>query len=787
MRALDRKLWRDVWHYRGQLAAIVAVVSCGIALFVTLRSMNGFLRGSRDQFYNDYRFANIFAPLERAPMSVAISAATLPGVAATSGRITKEVTLDVPGLTEPAIGRLVSITVPREASLNDVYLTAGRWPAAERPGEVIASTAFSAANALAVGDSIGAVINGRWQWLHIVGTGISPEYVYEVSSAGLFPDNRRFGVVWMSYGALADAFDMRGAFNDLTLRTARGVSERAVIDDVDRVLRPYGGVGAFGRSVQTSHQFLDGEIEETQVTSVLLPAIFLGVTAFLLHIVLSRLVGTQREQVATLKAFGYSNARVGAHYLTLALVPILVGSIVGAGLGLILAGQLAGVYGRFFQFPSANFVPDWTVVAIAVCVGASAGSLGALGAVARTVALVPAEAMRAESPTRFAPGVLERFRFFRALSPTVHIVARNVQRRPVKTLLSVIGIGLAVGIIVTTLALFDVVDVMKNLQFHAISREDVTVTFEGPRSSRAVPALARLPGVLAVEPFRAVPVRIRGSGRSYRTVILGLSGEGRLHRVMDRDGRERRAPTHGVLCSAILAEILGVRGGDSVVVDVLEGARPRLVVEVAGVVDDLFGALAFMDDDALRRMLGGGPVASGAYLKVDPRVADDLYSRLKRLPAVSGVSVRVAELRGFERTIAESFSISLYTAMGFACVIAFGVVYNGTRVALSERGRELASLRVLGFSRHEVTMMLLGEQALLLAAALPTGLLITYALCWLVSTRFDSELFRIPVVVSTGSYLVGAATVLFSGAVSALAVRGRIARLDLVAVLKTRE
>lgn len=787
MRPLDRKLLRDAWHYRGQFAAIIAVVTCGVALFVALRSMNGFLRGSRDRYYAEYRFPDVFAPLKRAPSEVAVRAAALAGVRAVEPRIVFDVTLDVPGLSEPAIGRLVSIPVPRAPMLNELHLFRGRWPTAARPEEVVASAAFSEANGLGPGDSVGAILNGRWEWLRIVGTAISPEYVYEIGPSGVFPDNRRFGVLWMGRDALADAFGMRGAFNDLTLTVAQGPAIAAVIEDVDRLLARYGGVGAYGRADQVSHQFLDGEIEETQVTSVLLPAIFLGVTAFLLHIVLSRLVGTQRDQIATLKAFGYSDTAVGVHYLELALIPVVAGSALGTAIGLWLADQLSGVYARFFQFPSADFVPDWRVVGAATAIGCGAGILGALLGVARSVSLAPAEAMRAEAPARFRRGMLEAIPALRRLSPAVHIITRNLERRPIKTLLAILGLALAVGIVVATRALFDAIDYMKELQFYEVMREDVTVTFEEPRPPGAVSALGELPGVLGIEAFRAVPVRLRAAQRTYRTAILGFPPGGRLHRIVESDRTERRAPESGLLVSSVLAHILDVRPGDQMVVEVLEGTRPTRVITVAGVSNELIGSTAYMEAEALRRLVGGGPVVSGAFLATDPRLTDSLYRRLKQLPAIGSVRVREAELRSFEQTIAQSFDISLYTAMAFACVIAFGMVYNGARVALSERGRELASLRVLGFSRREVTAMLLGEQAILTVLAVPVGFAIAYALCWLIAVRFQSELYRIPVVVAPRTYLFGAIVITVSAALSALAVRSRVAHLDLVAVLKTRE
>ena len=785
MRALDRKLLRDAWHYRSQLGAIVAVVACGVALFVALRSMNGHLRRSRDAFYESYRFADLFVPLKRAPTEVAVAAAAIPGVAEVAARIVMESTIDVPGLEEPAVGRLVSIPVPRVPTLNEPHLLAGRWPMPDEQDAVLASAAFARANQLRPGDSVGAVLHGRWRWLRITGTAISPEYVYEIGGASIFPDNRRFGVLWMSHDALAGVFDLAGAFNDLSVTLTHEVDQEEVIADLDRLLRPYGSFGAYGRESQVSHTFLDGEIEETQITSVLLPAIFLGVTAFLLHLVLSRLVGTQREQVATLKAFGYSNTPVAVHYLGLALIPVVLGSLLGLVIGFWFAEMLAGVYARFFQFPSAEFVMDWSVAAVAIVVGAAAGLVGALSAVVRTTALPPAEAMRPDAPPRFRGGILERLRPFRQLGPASQIIMRNLERRPGKATMSVVGLALAGGLVVTVMAMFDAVDLIKDVQFHDVMREDVMVTYEVPRTSAAAAEVRRLPGVLFAESFRAVPVRFRAGSREHRTAIFGVDADAQMREVRDEGGRPLPPPTHGVLLSAVLARVLDVSPGDRVRVEVLEGERKTGELLIAGVTNEMVGTAAWMETAALDRFAGAA--TSGAFLAVDPRRTEDLYAALKHLPAVSSVAVREVQLRSFEQTISESFNISLATMLGFAVVIAFGIVYNSARVALSERGRELASLRVLGFTEREVATMLLGEQVVLAVVSLPAAFLVAWSLCWLVAVRFESELYRIPILIEGTSYLFGVAIIAVASVLSALAIRGRIGRLDLVEVLKTRE
>lgn len=786
-RAVHRKVLRDLWHLRSQMAAVALVMACGVAMFVTLRSMHGWLRDTQAAYYAEYRFADVFAQARRAPAAVVPALERIPGVTGVRTRVVEEVILDVPGLSEPATGRLVSIPEERVPVLNDLHLRAGRWIGA-RPGEVLVSEAFARANRLAPGDSVAAVINGRRQRLWIVGTALSPEYIYEIRGVGdVFPDNRRFGVVWMGERALAAAFRMTGAFNDLSLGLGVDASAAEVIARTDRILVRYGGTGAYPRADQLSHRFVSSEIEETKVTSILLPAIFLGVTAFLLHIVLGRLVRTQREQIAVLKAFGYRNREIAMHYVQLALGPIATGVLAGGAAGLWLADGLAGVYARFYQFPSAEFHPDWGVLGSAVLICGGAALLGALSSVARAVRLPPAEAMRPEAPAAFRPGPLERVGLTRLVDPAARIMIRNIERRPVKAALSATGIALATAIVVTGWWMFDAVDVMKQIQFEQVDRYDLLVAYAEVRSGAATFALARLPGVRTVEPFRAVPARLRHGPRTKRTAVMGVPSGGELRRLVDRHQVGREIPAAGLVLSDLIAERLDVSAGDSVTVEVLEGQRQVRPVVVAAVTGDLIGTSASMSLPALHALLGEDGTASGALLRVDRRLADSVYRRLKTTPAVASVAVRSAVLESFERTIAESFLISITMMVGFACVIAAGVVYNGARVALSERGRELASLRVLGFTKREVTRLLLGEQFALTAAGIPLGCLIGYGLAWLISARFESDLFRIPLVMRGRAYLFGVAVVLGAAILSALAVRGRVRRLDLVAVLKTRE
>ncbi|HET7214876.1 MAG TPA: FtsX-like permease family protein, partial [Terriglobia bacterium] len=356
MTALDKKLWRDLRLMRGQLVTVALVVACGVATYVTMRGAYESVAAEQQEYYSRYRFAEVFSHLKRAPNSLAENIAMIPGVASVQTRVVVEVTLDVPNLPEPALGRLISIPEWPTPMLNDLCIRRGRYIEPGRRGEVLVSEAFARANHLDVGQSIGAVINGRWERLRIAGIAISPEYVYEIRGTEVFPDNRRFGVFWMGRKALGPAFNMEGAFNDVALTIAPGASEQEAITRLDALLTRYGGLGAYGRYDQISNRFLSDEIGQDRITGIFVPAIFLGIAALLIHIVLSRLVGTQRGAIGLLKACGYSNGSIALHYLKFALAAVLLGTVVGGPLGVWLGQGLAKLYEDFFRFPELRFV-----------------------------------------------------------------------------------------------------------------------------------------------------------------------------------------------------------------------------------------------------------------------------------------------------------------------------------------------------------------------------------------------------------------------------------------------
>jgi putative ABC transport system permease protein len=783
VKPLTAKLLRDLWRLRAQALAIALVMAAGVGMVVMSYGMIRSLEATREAYYQRYALAGLWAPLRRAPDSLARELRGLPGAAGVESRVSAHATLDIAGIAEPVSARLHSLPV----SLNRLVLRSGRLPRSDRPDEVVASELFVKAARLSLGDKLPALVHGKRIELRLVGTALSPEYVYAVAPGQIFPDNRRFGVLWMAREPLSAALDMRDGFNELLVHLAPGADRDETIRRLDLATAEYGATGAFGRDLLISDRFVSSEIDQLRTTVEILPPIFLGVAAFLLNILLARLVDTERDVIGLLKAFGYRSATIVGHYATLALLLSLGGVALGWALGAWMGRGIARIYQDFYSFPFLEFVAGFDIYLIAAGLALLAVVAGAAMAVWRAQRLTPAEAMRPPSPPRFSRrGLSDRIVRIMPDEPS-RMILRGLFRRPLRSAASVLGLAAACALYVASASSTDNVERMIQLTFERGQRADLSLAFAEPRDAHVLRELSALPGVQRVETWRAVSAELVHGPRRARESLLGLPRGAQLMRLVTLEGEVIEPPQHGAIISSQLARKLAAKAGDTIEVRVTEGERQRFTVPVAQVIDVPLGASVVLERGALARHLREGDVASGAYVMAEPGQLEPLYAALKQTPMVAGVSVASAALRGIRETIAASMGIVTLFNTVFAMLIVAGVTYTAARISLSERARDLASMRVLGYRKGEAGFVLVGELALLALASLPLGLALGVALSRYIAASFSSDLFLIPAAVSARTLAQGVLVVAAASAGTAWLIRRSADRLDLVRALKTRE
>ncbi len=786
MTALQTKLWRDVSALRAQVATIALVVAIGVAGFVGMFSVHASLQSSRDAFYETHRLGHVFATVKRAPLALQARLTALPGVDDVLLEVVMDAQIALPQADPPVTGRFVGVDwTQARHRMNGLTLRSGRWPETSRGLEAVVSERFATVRGLQAGSRVQAILNGRLEWVHVVGTAVSPEYVF--ASRGGAPDDQTFGVWWVDGQRLARTFDMEGAFNHVALRLVPGASEAQVIAQLDPLLQPYGSLGAVGRDQQLSAKIVSDELSQLQVMGTVLPAIFLAVAMFILNVVVSRQVATQRSQIAALKALGYSNAAIGWHYTQLALVVAGLGTVLGWGLSLLLGQGMLGLYDEVFRFNQLNYITaPWLVVA-SVALATTAAALGSWTAIRAVLRLHPAQAMVPLVPASYQTSWLERLGLARGLRTAGVMVLRQFARRPLRSAFTVSGIAMAVALQISGAFWLDAIAHIVDVQFRLVQQGDVTVSFVRPVPLSVVNDLTRLPGVMQAEPYRSEPVRVRLGPRAQDAVLTGLPDNAQLLRTVDEARGPVRLPPDGLVLSALLARAVGARVGDRVELEFRLWHQRRVQVEVSDVVHTLIGQQAFMNLPAMNRLARDGAGVAEASLKVDSWALPAFWTAVKQAPHIYAVFDKASSLASFNETTSRNMGVFSGTLTLFAVAMAVGIVYNAARISLSERAWELASLRVLGMTRAEVSVLLLAPLGAELVLALPLGALAGWGLASLLMQLMSSDSIDFPVVIAPATYATAVLIVLAAGLVSALWVRRQVDRLDLVAVLKVRE
>lgn len=790
MRILHKKLVRALLKTPGQSLAVVMVVLCGTACYICIASAYRNLVLTRDTYYAQYRFADFEIHLERAPVTAAAKLAAIPNVRRVRGRIVQDVKVDVPGERESRIGRLISMPDVREPVLNDICLRGGRYFSEGAQNEVILSERFAANNGLALGDHIEVSIESRRYPLRIVGLALSPEYVYMIRNVQeLVPSFERFGILWVPQAFAETALDMREACNNVVGVVDEIAALDGVLERAEELLEPYGVFAKTRREDQISNRFLSDEIKGLGVSARIVPAIFQGVAALILLVLLNRMVRTERTQIGLLKAYGYSNLQVAVHYLQFALVLAVLGSAGAFGVGHWLAYEMIQMYVQFYQFPllESRVYPD--VLTRSIGIAMAFAVLGALSAAIRAARIHPAESMRPEVP-RYAHRVwLERFtRLWRRLGFLGKMICRNISRNAFRAGINAFGVMVSAAILIVGFFTIDALRYGLRVQFYEMQRQDLKVSFQLEQGKQTYYDVLRFDHVRDAEPVLEYPFEIRNGWRKKDIIVTGLPRDADMQRLLDADGARIDVGEDGLSIDEHLAESLGIAIGDRVALKPLMGrvTKEREVV-VRRIYRQFLGIGAYMNLDALSRLLDEPFVMNAALLRTEPGREADVNVALRDVAAVASIVSRDRAYQAVLDTLAQSMKVMNVMLVLFAGVIAFAVIYNVTSVSLAERQRELASLRVIGLTVSEVGRIMYVENFVLGALGLIAGFPCGLALCRLLIRAYDSDLYRLPFHIEPRTLVITTVLTIAFIITANLAVSVKVRRLDLVEVLKERE
>ncbi|PJI84313.1 putative ABC transport system permease protein [Yoonia maricola] len=787
MQALDRKLLRDFARLWRQALAIAMVLACGVAILLMALGTYKSLSDTRETYYERNRFADVFSAVKRAPNYLAAELAAIDGVWAVETRTSGSAILDVPGSNVSISGQILSLPVEGLPRLNVPIVTTGRTPDPASTDEVMVNANFAIANDLVIGDHFFANLNGQKRQLTITGTAQSPEFIYTIGPGALMPDNATFGILWMPKPAVDAAFDMTGAFNDVTLKLSSGALEANVIDAVDQLLDPYGSLGAYGRDLQVSDAFIDSEIKQQRNMASVLPPIFFGISAFLVSMVMGRIIALERSQIGLLKAVGYSNLEICLHYLMLAALIAVVGIGIGWGAGTWLARSMSTQYAQYFDFPFLIFSTSAWVYAVSAMAALLATMAGAIQAAIKAARLAPAIAMLPPAPPQFKRALIDRAMAAMRLSQPTIMILRALIRWPLRSGLTLLGIALAVSTIVSPSFFQPSLNKIIDSAFYESNRQDAMLVLSHDMTQIVLETAADLPAVLQTEGQQFHAVILRNGNHEKRTQIQASHPATDLSRVMDNDGHQVAVPPGGVVLTDRLAAHLNVGIGDTVDARFLGGRQETHPLIVTNTIAQYFGIGAYMDLDYVNGLLRQSPRISTINVSLDDTQVLDLHDRLKDVPNLAGIVMMSDTRQSFAETIAENIGIINTIYIIIAVLITVGVTYNGARIQLSERSRELASLRILGFTRGEVSYILIGETMLLAVLAQPLGWWIGTLIAAGMFNSFSSDLYNLPLVFEPAVYAKASFVVLLASFASVMIVRRSLDKQNLVSVMKVRE
>lgn len=789
---LRKKAWRDIRENKGVYFACIVVIAIGLLIYTTMSMVFENMDQAQQTFYSETHFADGFIKVTGYPENKVNSLTTLPGVDQAEGRIVKDVRLIDQQKDSNRYLRMVSVNLSNPSKINQIRLMSGHFPN-DTQSEILVDPQFLAANHLSLGDPLKVVIDGQQATFYITGTAQSPEFVYIMRNAqDLYPSATDFGIAYVPLSSLKALVKEKGQFNDLVFTLKQGAGFDAVKDSLEAKLKSYGLQSIVPRKDQTSNAILTSKLEGMKTMATTLPVVFLGVASFILYTMLRRLIEQQRLAIGTLKAFGFTNREIILHYLTYPLVIGTAGGLLGSLSGIALSFPLTSLYKQFFALPGLKSTFSVKYLFISLALSLFFSVLSGLRGSLDILRLEPAQAMRPPAPMTARKTRIERITWFwKALSSQAQMGIRDLFRTPTRSLFNVLGIAVVFSLMTVSWSMQNMINLLTVVQLEQVQTYDVKLQLAKPSSTSEVElALAHEVGVSKVEPVLEAPATLKNGWLSKEIALMGLEKGSTLYNILDKSGKRVEIPDHGILLSERLATALNVKVGEVIYVEsplrrepLGEKGEP---VMVKGVVPQYVGLNAFMEEKELQRFLRQGDISTSMLVKMNPSEVGLIKS--KYLNASNVASITSLKDEGDKiRKMMDSYGFTTWLLAILGGITGFALIYNTSIISLSERKRELASLRVLGMTPREVLRVITSEQWVLFAFGILLGIPLAYGLGISMAKAMSTDLFSLPTALPPVALLGAAAGTAFSVLVAQSRAYYKIKSLPYVEILATRD
>lgn len=782
------KMLRDIKENKASYIACIIVVMTGLLVFTSMSMVSNNLNTAKERFYKDANFAEGFVSVKNLPYSQLDDLSKINGIKQIEGRIVKDVRVYTEDSNKNIYLRLISIDLNKDFHLNSPILMEGN-SLKNNCNNILVDTNFFAANNLEIGDEISLIIEGKKLEFAISGTEMSPDFVYAMKSGqDMFPNPEAFGIAYIPYDVMQSYLKEKNMVNDISFTLEDGVDYEKVEEEIKTRLENYALMGIYPRKDQASNFMLTQELTQLEGTAKSLPVMFLGIAGFILYIMLKRTIEQQRGQIGTLKSFGYSSGEILYHYMSYAVFVGVIGGALGGISGIVLAQPMTEMYKEYFSIPNltSSFSLYYMLLGIIISLGTSliAGFQGSK----KVLKLQPAESMRPESPKAANKTIVERIKlFWNSLNGQGKMAVRNIFRNKGRSLFTLLGVMFAFSLMCTSFNSFSLFDVMFNDQYEKVQIYDCKVSFEMPiRSDDALRDIQHRKEVKFVEPMLEIPSKLTNQWYEKDLSIIGLTKESQLYNILDKNNNKINIPDSGIVLSERAAELLDAKVGT-----VLQFESPLLGDEkkkiyVAKIVPQYLGMSGYMNIDALSELIGNEEMATSVMIKIEEGDIKNFKEHYNKSPIITGIEVKGDLIKKINELM-QSSKTTIWSLLIFSIIIGFIIIYTSSVISFSERERELASLRVLGFTEKEVLEVLSVEQFFISIFSVLLGIPVTKAMMSAMAKSYSNDLYTMPSIIKFEAVAAGIIGTVISLFIAKAALSRKINKLNLVDVLKERE